>query len=267
MLTLRDFTTGLRRLDIDPSHPVIVHASLSAFGEVHQGVQTILGALTALFETIIMPTFTYKTMVTPEVGPPDNAIVYGSDKDRNRMAEFFSSDMPADSMMGVLAEALRNHPETVRTDHPILSFSGIHAEHILAFQATWEPLLHIQALVDEEGWVLLMGVDETVNTSIHYAEKLSGRKQFIRWALTPSGVIPCQGFPGCSQGFEQVTPYLEANIRTIRLGETFVRAILLVYLMDVVCGMLKTDPLALLCNREDCERCNAVRVSVVERSN
>ena len=264
MLTFRDFIAGFRNLDIVSSQPIIVHASLSAFGTVYEGVQTLLDALISSFETIIMPTFTYKTMIVPEVGPPDNGITYGSGKDRNQMAEIFDSDMPADSMMGVLAEALRNHPEAVRTNHPILSFAGIHAKNLLAFQNTWEPLQHIQALIDVEGWVLLMGVDQTVNTSIHYAEKLAGRKQFIRWALTPEGVVSCHGFPGCSQGFEQVTPNLEAYIRSIKLGEALVQAVPLVNLMEVVCGMLKEDPFALLCNREDCGRCNAVRASVEE---
>jgi aminoglycoside 3-N-acetyltransferase len=261
VLTYRDFITGLRRLDIDHSQPVIVHASLSAFGEVHGGVETVLGALTSSFETIIMPTFTYKTMITPEVGPPDNAIHYGSGKDTNRMAEIFRTNMPADSMMGVLAEALRTYPNALRSRHPILSFAGINAKQILASQTTWEPLLPIQALIDDEGWVLLMGVDQTVNTSIHYAEKLAGRKQFIRWALTPKGVTPCYGFPGCSDGFEQVASKLEGNARTIKLAEAFVQAIPLVGLMDIVCGMLKKDPIALLCEREDCGRCNAVRDS------
>jgi aminoglycoside 3-N-acetyltransferase len=266
VLTLRDFRAGLRGLDIAPSQPVIVHASLSAFGEVHGGVQTLLDALTAAFDIVIMPTFTYKTMITPEVGPPDNAITYGSGKDRNRMAEIFNQDMPADSMMGVLAEALRNHSDAARTNHPILSFAGIHAENILAFQTTREPLLHIQALIDEEGWVLLMGVDQTVNTSIHYAERLAGRKQFIRWALTTTGVVPCYGFPGCSQGFEQANVHLQENMRSVRLGKASINAIPLVHLMYIVCGMLKKDPLALLCSRDDCERCNAVRSSVAEHS-
>ncbi|MFZ2096174.1 MAG: AAC(3) family N-acetyltransferase, partial [Anaerolineales bacterium] len=135
------------------------------------------------------------------------------------------------------------------------------ARQILASQTTREPLLPIQALINEEGWVLLMGVDHTVNTSIHYAEKLSGRKQFIRWALTPKGVTPCHGFPGCSDGFEQVAPKLEGNVRTVKLGEAYVQAIPLVSLMDTVCGILKEDPIALLCERGDCARCNAVRDS------
>jgi aminoglycoside 3-N-acetyltransferase len=172
--------------------------------------------------------------------------------------------MPADTMMGVVAEYLRTHPKALRSMHPILSFAGINAKQILDSQTTHEPLLPIQTLIDEEGWVLLMGVDQTVNTSIHYGEQLAGRKQFTRWALTPKGIIPCHGFPGCSDGFEDITPHLNEVIRNVKVGEAAIQAIPLVNLMDSVCGMLKEDPLALLCGREDCARCNAVRASVVQ---
>jgi aminoglycoside 3-N-acetyltransferase len=262
VLTYRDFITGFRKLEIERSRPVIVHTSLSAFGEVHGGAETLLGALGSSFDTFIMPAFTYKTMITPEVGPSGNAINYGSGKDTNRMAELFSYDMPADALMGVVAEALRMHPRALRSSHPILSFTGINAQKILDSQSIKDPLLPIQALMDGEGWVLLMGTDHTVNTSIHYAEQLSQRKQFIRWALTPKGVIPCQRFPGCSEGFDAIARHLDEMVRKIELGETGIQAIPIGSLVDSVCEMLKKDPSALLCSREDCERCNAVRESI-----
>jgi aminoglycoside 3-N-acetyltransferase len=262
VLTYRDFITGVRKLEIDRSRPVIVHTSLSAFGEVHGGAETVLGALGSSFDTFLMPAFTYKTMITPEVGPPGNAINYGSGKDANRMAELFRYDMPADTLMGVVAEALRTHPRALRSNHPILSFSGINAKKILDSQSIKDPLLPIQALMDGEGWMLLMGVDHTVNTSIHYAEQLAGRKQFIRWALTPKGVIPCQRFPGCSEGFDAIASHLDEVVRKVELGEAIIQAIPLGRLVGSVCELLKEDPSALLCNREDCERCNAVRESI-----
>ena len=106
MLTFRDFISGIRKLDIDHSLPVVAHASLSAFGEVHGGAETVLGALLSSFNSVIMPAFTYKTMIIPEIGPPDNAIVYGSGKDTNRMAEIYRPDMPSDPMMGVVSGSL-----------------------------------------------------------------------------------------------------------------------------------------------------------------
>jgi aminoglycoside 3-N-acetyltransferase len=262
VLNYRDFITGLRKLDIDPSCPVVVHASLSAFGEVHGGAETILGGLLSSFNALIMPVFTYKTMIIPEVGPPDNAIIYGSGKDTNRMAEIYRPDIPSDSMMGVVAESLRKHVNAHRSTHPILSFAGLNADHILDSQTFKEPLLPFQKLIDDEGWVLLMGVDQTVNTSIHYGEHLAGRKQFVRWALTSKGVVTCPGFPGCSNGFEEVAPHLDEITRKVELGEAVVQAIPLVNLVDVVCEMIKKDPSVLLCEREDCPRCNIVRASV-----
>jgi aminoglycoside 3-N-acetyltransferase len=262
VLTFRDFITGFRQLEIDHSRPVIVHSSLSAFGEVNGGAQTVLGALISSFDTFIMPAFTYKTMITPEVGPPGNAINYGSGKDTNRMAEIYHTDMPADPLMGVVAETLRAHPKALRSIHPILSFAGINAQKVLDSQSIKEPLLPIQSLIDGDGWVLLLGVTHTVNTSIHYAEQLSGRKQFIRWALTPNGVIPCQRFPGCSEGFDAIASRLNEAVRKIELGEGIIQAIPLVNLVDAARDLLQENPLALLCSREDCERCNTVRRSV-----
>jgi aminoglycoside 3-N-acetyltransferase len=262
MLAFRDFISGIRKLEIDRSLPVVVHASLAAFGEVHGGAETVLGALLSSFSTLIMPAFTYKTMIIPELGPPENAMIYGSGKDTNRMAEIYRPDMPSDPMMGVVAEALRSHPKAQRSNHPILSFTGINARQILESQTLKEPLLPIQEIREAAGWVLLMGVDQTVNTSIHYAELLAGRIQFVRWALTPTGIIPCPGFPGCSDGFEALTPHLADVIRRAELGEAVIQAMPMVNLVDVVCAMLKEDPTALLCEREDCERCNTVRASV-----
>lgn len=265
MLTFRDFITGFRKLEIDHKRPVIAHASLSAFGEVHGGVETVLGALTSSFDTLMMPAFTYTTMITPEVGPPDNAISYGSGRDTNRIAEIFRTDMPVDAMMGVVAESLRTHPKAFRSIHPILSFTGINAKLILDSQTIKEPLLPIRKLMDGKGWVLLLGVGQTVNTSIHYGEQLAGRKQFIRWALTSKGVIPCQRFPGCSDGFEEITSHLGGIIHRAELGDAVIQAIPVVNLLDIVSEVLKEDPLALLCGREDCERCNTVRASVTEQ--
>jgi aminoglycoside 3-N-acetyltransferase len=198
-------------------------------------------------------------MITPEVGPPNNGITYGGDGDLNKMAQPFTYDMPADPMMGVLPETLRNHPSAKRTSHPILSFAGIGADMILGAQTLYEPLAPIAALADEDGWVVLINVDHTVNTSIHYGEKLSGRKQFVRWALLENRVVECPNFPGDSSGFEAIAAYIQPDTRRMELGEAFIQVIPLKRLLEAVQEQIKLDPLALLCQREDCERCNALR--------
>ena len=242
--------------------PVIAHASVKAFGHIHGGSEALASALIESSGGIIMPTFTYKTMVTPEIGPPNNGITYGGELNLNRMAEPFHYDMPADPMMGMLPEALRRHPDAQRTAHPILSFAGVHADESLAAQTIYNPLAPIGVLAEQDGWVLLLGVDHTVNTSIHYAEKLAGRRQFVRWALIKNRVVECPSFPGDSSGFDVIAPELDHDIRHVRIGLADVQAMPLKRLFEVVQARLRKEPLALLCPRADCERCNATRIAI-----
>lgn len=239
--------------------PVIAHASLKPFGYVHNGADAILQALSESVLSLVMPTFTYKTMVTPEVGPPNNGITYGLDGDLNKMAQPFTLDMSADPMMGMLPETLRNHPLAKRTSHPILSFTGINADLALGAQTLYEPLAPIAALADQDGWVMLINVDHSVNTSIHYAEKLAGRRRFIRWALLDDRVVECPNFPGDSSGFNAIASYLQPDTRRVEFDGAFMQAIPLRRLFEAVQEFIKNDPLALLCQRTDCERCNAIR--------
>jgi len=258
-VTYHDLVSTLRRLGLDRQKAVIAHASLSAFGEVRGGAETILGALMMSSASLVMPVFTFKTMLIPESGPQDNGILYGSGGDLNRMAEFFSPQMPADPLMGIVAETLRCHPLAKRSGHPILSFAGIHAAAALDAQTIQEPLAPIRVLAEQDGWVVLLGVDHTVNTSIHYAERLAGREQFVRWALTEEGVRECPGYPGCSDGFQAIAPLLEEVAHTAVLGNAQVTALSMTDLFDTVQVLLEENPLALLCERPDCDRCNAVR--------
>lgn len=253
-----EFKSAFQELSLT-SRPVIAHASLRPFGYIENGADTVLSALIDSVRSLIMPAFTYRAMVTPEVGPPNNGITYGADGDLNQMAQPFTLNMRADPMMGILPESLRNHPAAVRTTHPILSFTGVQSDLILGTQTLYEPFAPIAALAEEDGWVMLINVDHTVNTSIHYGERLAGRKQFLRWALLDNRVVECPNFPGDSSGFNAIEPYIRPDTRRVELGDAFIQAIPLRRLLEAVQELIKLDPLALLCQRTDCERCNAVR--------
>jgi len=260
LVSSSDLKAGLSKLGLGKSL-VIAHASLKAFGTIEGGADTMLNALLDSVRGIIMPTFTYLTMLNPEVGPPKNGITYGSETDLNKMAEAYHPDMPVDKMMGVLSEVLRKYPKAKRSMHPIQSFAGIRADAILNVQTIYNPLAPIGALADSDGWVLLLGVDHRVNTSIHYAEKLGGRLQFLRWALMQDRVVECPGFPGDSEGFDAIAPAVEKYTRRVEIGNALVQAVHLKSLIKVVLDQLKENPFALLCQRPDCERCTAVRWS------
>ena len=259
-VSLQDLKAGLTKLGLS-KHLVIAHASLKAVGKIEGGAETMLQALLESTRGLVMPTFTYKTMLNPEIGPPNNGITYGTQADLNKQAEAFHPNMPVDRMMGTLPEALRKHPAAKRTSHPIQSFAGIHSDAVLNSQSIFNPLAPIGTLSDNDGWVLLLGVDHMVNTSIHYGEKLAGRMQFIRWALTPDRVVECPGFPGDSEGFNAIAPDVEKYTRRAEIGGTLVQAVHVKSLLDVVVQRIRENPFAFLCGRPDCERCNAVRWS------
>ena len=208
---------------------------------------------------ILMPAFTFKTMITPLEGPPNNGMMYGSSEGTNLMAEFFHHDMPVDPLVGEIAEKFRQLPQTKRTSHPIFSFAATDLDYALSSQTLADPFAPIASISNMKGWVLLLGVDQTVNTSIHFAEKMAGRRQFVRWALTQNGIVECPGFPGCSDGFNAISPMLEDVTRKITLNGSLVQAIPLNFLIHAVKTAIDNDPFALLCDHPDCERCLAIR--------
>jgi len=260
MLYFAELKSAFKELKL-ADKPVIVHSSLKRFGPIECGPKTVLQALLATTNGLIVPTFTYLTMVTPEVGPPNNGITYGRDRDLNRMAVPFHHDLQPDKMMGSVPRTLLLQEGSIRTAHPILSFGGIGVDHILITQTLTEPLAPIGALAEHDGWVILINVDHSVNTSIHYAEKLVGRRQFLRWALVENRIMKCPGFPGDSSGFNAVEEYLKTDTRFVQVNNAVIQAVPLNRLFVAVQELIKKNPLALLCQRSDCERCNAVRNS------
>lgn len=259
MANYRQLVNTFQKLEIPAERPVIVHASLASLGKVAGGVNTLLGALVRTYRSILIPTFTYQTMVVPREGPENNGLDYKNPPESSQNAVFFEPDLPTSSAMGELAEALRTHPRAKRSFHPILSFAGIHVGYALESQTLSQPLAPIEVLADKDGWVLLLGVDQTANVSIHYAEQLAGRKQFIRWALTPAGVKECPNFPGCSWGFNALSPHIQYHVRKEVFGSTVITAMSLQAMIPLAQKLILEDPAALLCDKGDCARCGAVR--------
>ena len=283
MTTYTEIKTAFESLDLKDV-PVIAHSSLRSFGEVEGGSPMVVQAFIDSFGGVVMPTHTYKTMIVPHAGPDNNAMDYGKPDPFNAYPEFFTPTMPADVLMGVIPEALRQRPGTKRSNHPILSFAGFNADEMIATQTLKNPLAPIQALAEENGWVVLAGVDNTVNTSMHLAEKLAGRRQFIRWALARDilnrpallkiagrnfastalneRVVECPGFPGCSAGFQAIARDVQSFTRRAQAGNSIIQAVPLAALLHAVISKINQDPKALLCFDPSCARCNTVRMLV-----
>lgn len=262
MLTYRQFVLALKEIGLDSHSRVIAHGNVSAPTLVSGGAETIVGALVATCGAVMMPAFTQRTTITPQFGPPDNALEYGSDPDGNQDAEIYHPELPVDSELGEASEIMRCHPQALRSNHPILSFVGINFEEGLRSQTLEEPLAPIGWLAEFDGDVLLIDTDHRSNVSLHRAEHLAGRRGFIRWALTEGGVVECRNMPGCPDGLGVIGSRLDgishaAEFEGLRLEIVPVRD-----LVNAAVGWIHEDPRALLCDRLFCPRCAAVRTSV-----
>lgn len=262
MLTYRQFVNALKEIGLDSHSRVIAHSGSSAPTKVSGGAETIVGALAATCGGVMMPAFTQRTTIIPPFGPLDNALEYGSEPDGNQEAEIYNPGLPVDSELGEVSEVMRGLPQVRRSNHPILSFVGANLEEALLSQTIEEPFAPIGWLADFDGDVLLIDTDHRSNVSLHSAERLAGRRSFIRWALTEEGVVECRNMPGCPDGFDAIRSRLEgishaAEYEGLRLEVVPVRD-----LVNVAVGWIHEDPRALLCDRPFCPRCAAVRTSV-----
>jgi aminoglycoside N3'-acetyltransferase len=176
MLSYRELTTRLRELGVGPHGRVIAHVYPPALGPVAGGTETVLGGLLASCEILLMPAFTFQTMVTPAAGPPENGLSYGSDPDQNLRAEFYHPNLPPDPAFGEVAQALQERPGANRSGHPVLSFVGLGADGGLNAQTLENPLAPIGCLPNKTA----TSCSSTNHSQfhLHYAEQLAGRKRF-----------------------------------------------------------------------------------------
>jgi aminoglycoside 3-N-acetyltransferase len=262
MPSYRDLIHAFRELELGSHSQVLLHTSTSTLPPIPGGAETVVGALLSTCDALIAPAFTQRSMIIPGVGPADNALDYGQADEQNLTAEIFSLDLPADDGPDSIPETLRQHQDALRSDHPLLSFVGVNADDALQTQCIEEPWAPIAWMADYDADVVLLGVDHTANISLHYAEFKAGRRQFVRWALTAGGVVECPYFPGCSAGFQSITSRLEGVNRTVQLGDVTIEVIPLRDMVNIAVGWIHEDPRALLCDRQGCPCCAAVRASV-----
>ncbi|MGB7538060.1 MAG: AAC(3) family N-acetyltransferase [Anaerolineales bacterium] len=255
----RDILLAFRRIGLEGGSRILVIGPSLVPETVRGGVAALSAALAASCKTVIAPAFTYQTMVYPAEGPPDNGVDYPEASAASVEADFFRPSLRVSPLLGPLPETLRRMEGAVRSGHPILSFTGLGAVEILETQTLVEPFAPIDALAKAGGDIVVLGSDPPANVALHLAEQRTGRKQFIRWALTPQGVVECPGFPGCPRGFGAIEEKLAGVIQREMVGSFPVIRIPARDLLNIAAGWIRQDPQAMLCANSDCPFCSAVR--------
>ena len=165
MFTRTDMCTKLRSLGLGRGDRLLVHSSFRSLGPVDGGPDALLDALLETVGaegTVAVPTFNYE-IPTPWYDP-----------------------LQTPSRTGVLPEVLRSRPGARRSLHPTHSIAAIGAcaeaytaGHLDGGACTvGSP---VDRIAQAGGYVMLLGVSHTSNTTIHVGEAHAGIRKFPAW--------------------------------------------------------------------------------------
>jgi aminoglycoside 3-N-acetyltransferase len=153
-----DILRGIQNLGVRNGDTMLVHSSLSSFGHVEGGAETVIRALIKAVGpagNIVMPTLSFKSV-------SDTSPV------------FSLTDTPSDT--GKISDMFRNLPNARRSRHPMSSAAAIgnDADTIVGGRQITpcgkdSPYYYVYA---RRGYVLFMGAEFKSNTMFHVAEEI-----------------------------------------------------------------------------------------------
>lgn len=160
-LTEADVEAGLRALGVARGMALEVHSSLSAFGTVDGGADTVIDALLNVIGpdgAVVMPAFPYS--------PPQPITDEETARGLVLKLRLLDPDTSERTGMGVVADTFRRRPDVVTGPgfHRVCAWGKDVDEHSRSFQH----------LLDMDGWALLLGVDIHCLSTMHYAEDRAG---------------------------------------------------------------------------------------------
>ncbi len=252
-------TADLSELGVHPGRALLVHASLRVIGAIEGGGQTLLAALRSVLGeqgTILVPTFR---------DPHSPFFVATEDWD----------SQPADTVTcGVFAEIVRQQPDAVRSHHPIFAFAAL--GHDAAFLTRNAPFHHpfgsespLARLHQLDGDILLIGVDHSVNLSLHLAEMWANVPYIHRTSEIPVALetlATMRGMPGCRNGYEKIAPLLRQSRigRQGYIGNAPSQLQRQRYVVSLAVAMLQGRGSLLLCDDPQCTDCAYARKMLQE---
>lgn len=170
-----ELESSLRALGWGDGAPRLVHCSLSAFGHVIGGEQTMLEAMlsAAAGAAIVMPTQSWQLCDPAFLGWAERGTALHERASALRPA--YSPELTPSRGMGRVAELLRTAPGAVRSPHPHRSFSGIGrgVVGLLSVHRRESPVGEgspLSALYAADARITLLGASAASCTALHLAE-------------------------------------------------------------------------------------------------
>lgn len=248
VVTKEAIQNGLIQLGLRPGATVLVHSSLSSFGYVSGGADTVIDALLEVVGkdgTVMVPTLTGSERLSAS-NPP----------------VFDVRHTPC--WTGIIPETFRKRTEALRSLHPTHSVSAIGAqakflteghENCITPCGVNSPY-HKLALVN--GCVLLFGVDLNCCTLFHTVEEFANSPYHLQPEWVVAKIIDYVGIErrvkiklhryGSERDFPKMEPILlkEQAMSTGKIGRAIVRLINAKMLIELTLQKLVEDPEFLL---------------------
>lgn len=263
MLLRRQIKDALVRAGISGGDILLVHSSLRSIGPIDGGADALIDGLLEVVGPngiLAMPAFNYT---------------------RPLPAPYFDVDTTP-SRAGALTEIYRKRVESVRSFHPTHSIAaqGKRAAEFLVGHEECRAFgvgSPIDRLARAGGWVFLLGVTQTANSSIHVGESYAGVKKF-HWQDGPPPVAKLRTSAGrvveypvdCSSSCSAAFNYLEYPLRRkgmlvdLNLGDATGLLMRGKDVIETVLEVLREKADALLCNSATCRPCLMARRYMLE---
>ena len=171
-VTRDDIARSLTAMGLKAGDRVMVHSSLSSMGHVEGGAATVVQAFLDVVGpqgTLMVPTFTHSS------------------------CEYFDP-LESPSLNGAVTEAARRFPGAVRSLHPTHAVTAIgpDAESLVEDDLERGALgrdCALDRLIKKGGYIFLLGVSQSSNSSIHIGEDYAGADRHGRFSPETPGVV------------------------------------------------------------------------------
>lgn len=255
-LTQDDIVRGLRELGLTAGESLIVHSSMRHLGPIEGGADAVIDAILEVIGpegNLVLPTFNY---VNPVPSP------------------YFDPETTP-GRTGILPEVGRRRPGALRSLHPTHSVTVIGPDAVRLTaghlnQRVFGVGSPVDLLAQDGGKVLLLGVGQTSNSTIHVAEEHAGMPKGP-WPVglpvvkirRPDGTFLSHQLDtscSCSAAFEGAEFALRrrGEIRDARIGGGC-RLMLGRDIIRRVGEIIREKPDILLCTSPRCLPCMAAR--------
>lgn len=252
--TVATLEKELKTLGLKAGMTVLVHSSLSALGWTSGGAIAVVQALMNVITengTLVMPTHSGE-LSDPQIweNPPVPEDWWQTIRDT--MPAFDPQTTPTRGM-GKIVECFRTFPNVKRSNHPQVSFAAwgkfaeeITQNHQLAYGLGENSPL--QKIYDLDGYILLLGVGYSNNTSLHLAENhAKNRSLFYTGApIIKNGKRIWQTFEDFDtddEEFEEIGKLFEAkySVYTKKVGNATTKLMKQKELVDFGTRWFKTE--------------------------